>query len=282
MQIGIFTKVFPRPSLELALDAVQATGLHCVQFNMESAGLPPMPDQISGDLAERIRDGMAARGLTMASVQGTFNMSHPDPEHRRAGLRRLRVMADACQTLGTSVIGICIGTRDPENMWRFHADNHTAEAWRDMTVCVREAVRMAEETGVTLALEPEVTNVVDSPPRARRLLDEIGLPHLKITMDAANLFHAGDLPRMAEVMESAFALLGNDIVLAHAKDLSHDGDAGHEPAGKGLLDYDRYVSLLHRHGFSGPLLLHGLSEDQVSECVSFLRGKLAGINSTKA
>jgi hypothetical protein len=36
-------------------------------------------------------------------------------------------MADACQTLGTSIIGICIGTRDPENMWRFHADNHTAK-----------------------------------------------------------------------------------------------------------------------------------------------------------
>jgi sugar phosphate isomerase/epimerase len=276
MHIGIFTKIFPRPSLELALDAVKATGLGCVQFNMESAGLPPMPDQIPDKLAEHIRDEATARGLTIASVQGTFNMSHPDPEHRRAGLRRLGVMADACKTLGTSVIAICIGTRDPGNMWRYHADNHTAEAWHDMTACVREAVRMAEGTGVTLALEPEVTNIVDSPPRARRLLDEIGSPLLKITMDAANLFHAGDLPRMAEVMDNAFALLGSEIVLAHAKDLAHDGDAGHEPAGKGLLDYDRYILLLNRHGFSGPLLLHGLPEDQVGDCVSFLRGKLAG------
>jgi sugar phosphate isomerase/epimerase len=129
-----------------------------------------------------------------------------------------------------------------------------------MTACVREAVEIARQTGVTLALEPEVSNVVDSPAKARRLLDEIGSPHLKITLDAANLFHAGELSRMAEVLENAFALVGRDIILAHAKDLSQDGEAGHEAAGHGRLDYDRYLSLLHGHSFNGPLLLHALTE----------------------
>ena len=45
-------------------------------------------------------------------------------------------------------------------------------------------------------------------------------------------------------------------------------------AGHGKLDYDRYVSLLHRYGLKGPLLLHGLSEAQVPECVAFLRNKI--------
>ncbi len=278
MQIGIFTKIFLRPSLELVLDAVAATGLRCVQFNMESVGLPPMPDALPPGFAERIRDAAVARGLILASLQGTFNMSHPDLEARRAGLRRLRILIDACPTLRTSVVAICIGTRDPENMWRHHPDNDTAEAWRDMLSCVREAVRMAEGAGVMLALEPEVTNLVDSPQKARRLLDEIGSPHLKITMDAANLFHAGELPRMKEVMDNAFALLGRDLVLAHAKDLSRDGEAGQEPAGKGLLDYDHYIALLRGAGFTGPLLLHGLPEHQVSACVSFLRGKLGNVH----
>ena len=278
MQIGIFTKVFPRASLDLVLDAVEATGLRFVQFNMESAGLAPMPDQAPTALAESIRDETAARGLTIASVQGTFNMSHPNLEHRRTGLRRLRILCDVCGTLRTSVIAICIGTRHTSNMWHHHPDNDSAEAWRDMTACVREAVRMAEGSGVTLALEPEVTNLVDSAEKARRLLDEIDSSHLKITMDAANLFHSGELPRMAEVMEHAFALLGNDIILAHAKDIAKDGEAGQEPAGKGLLDYDLYMALLKRCGFPGPLLLHGLPEEQVGECVSFLQGKLARAN----
>lgn len=73
------------------------------------------------------------------------------------------------------------------------------------------------------------------------------------------------------------ALIGKDVVLAHAKDLDHDGDAGHLAAGKGKLDYDRYVSLLHRQAFRGPLLLHGLSEAQVPGCVAFLRAKLMAV-----
>lgn len=117
--------------------------------------------------------------------------------------------------------------------------------------------------------------MVDSAKKARRLLDEICSPHLKVTMDAANIFHGGELARMREILDEAFALLGKDIALAHAKDLSHDGDAGHEPAGHGKLDYDHCLSLLHACGYHEPLLLHGLSEAQVPGCVTFLREKLA-------
>ena len=202
-------------------------------------------------------------------------MSHPDAEQRRTGLRRLRVLAEACSQVGTSKIHVCTGTRDRENMWRRHPDNDSPEAWREMVASVREATDLARQAGVVLAFEPEVNNVVDSAQKARRLMDEIGSPHLKVTIDPANIFHAGELPRMKEILDVAFALLGKDIVLAHAKDLDHDGDAGHKAAGQGKLDYDRYVSLLHTCGFRGPLLLHGLSEAQVPSCVAFLREKLA-------
>ena len=97
---------------------------------------------------------------------------------------------------------------------------------------------------------------------------------MKVTIDAANIFHKGELAHMGEVLDQAFELLGKDVVLAHAKDLDHDGDAGHLAAGKGRLDYDRYLSLLHACGFKGPLLLHGLAESQVPACVEFLRQKL--------
>jgi sugar phosphate isomerase/epimerase len=148
-----------------------------------------------------------------------------------------------------------------------------------MAACLREAADIAKEAGVVLAFEPEVNNVVDSAKKARRLLDEIRSPHLKVCIDAANLFHAGELAHMSDVLDQAFALVGKDIVLAHAKDLSRDGDAGHEPAGHGKLDYDRYLSLLQVCGFEGPLLLHGLTESQVPGCVAFLRKKLAHVAS---
>jgi sugar phosphate isomerase/epimerase len=279
IQIGILLGTFGGGTIEARLDAVKACGLDCAQVSMDCAGLADMPEEISPDVAGRSRRAAADRGITIAAVQGTFNMSHPDAEQRRAGLRRLRVLAGACPQLGTSKIHICTGTRDRDNMWRHHPDNDLPASWRDMAACVREATDIARQARVVLAFEPEVNNVVNSAQKARRLLDEIGSPFLKVTIDPANLFHAGELPRMKEILDEAFALVGKDVVLAHAKDLDHDGDAGHIAAGHGKLDYDRYLSLLHSHQFPGPLLLHGLSEAQVPGCVAFLRDKLARLTS---
>jgi sugar phosphate isomerase/epimerase len=275
IRIGILLGTFRTGSLAARLDAVKANGLDCVQLSMDCAGLPMMPDEISPELAEQIQSEAAARGITLASVAGTFNMSHPDAEHRQTGLRRLRVIAKACQAMGVKKIHLCSGTRDRTSMWRAHPDNDTPEAWRDMAASMREAADIARQARVILAFEPEVNNVVNSAQKARRLMDEIGSPHLKVTFDAANLFPKGQLPRMKEILDEAFALIGKDIVLAHAKDLDHDGDAGHQAAGQGKLDYDRYVALLHKYRFPGPLLLHSLTEGQAPGCVAFLREKIA-------
>lgn len=274
MPVGIFAKTFPRGSVEDVLGAVAAHGIRSVQFNMACAGVSSMPDTIDPTLAGRIARACASQGIHMAAVSGTFNVIHPDDAQREAGLRRLDVLASACNALGTRVITMSTGTRDPEDMWRRHYDNDTPGAWRDLCTAMERAVQIAERHNVTLAFEPEVSNVVDTAAKGRRLLNEIQSPRMRVVIDGANLFHAGELPRMREILDEAFDLLGDAIVLAHAKDLSHDGDAGHEAAGTGLLDYDRYIALLDRIGYKGPLILHNLTEAQVPEAVTFLQSKL--------
>jgi len=280
MQIGIFSKTFARPTLAGVLDAVAAHGLQHVQFNLDCAGLDPMPDVIDDATCDVIRQALAARGIQMAAISGTFNMIDPDLSQRQLGLQRLRVLAAACKRLDTQVITLCTGTRDSISMWRRHPDNDSAEAWQEMLASMQVAAAIAAEFNVTLGFEPEVSNVVDSARKGRRLLDTIQSPHLKVVMDGANVFHAGELPRMRAVLDETFELLGNDIVLAHAKDLSQDGEAGHDAAGTGLLDYDYYLALLQRAGYTGPLILHSLSEAQVDDSVAFLRGKLAGLSAS--
>ena len=105
-QIGILlATTFTTGTLEARLDAARACGLACVQMSMVCANLPEMPDQIPAELPETIRREASARGIAIASATGTFNMCHPDVEHRRTGLRRLRVLAEACPQMGTSKIG---------------------------------------------------------------------------------------------------------------------------------------------------------------------------------
>ena len=279
MRLGIFAKIFSRPSLEGVFDAVAGHGLRATQFNMSAAGLPSMPEEIDPALADRVREAAASRDVALAAVSGTFNMAHPDEGVRRDGLRRLGVISGACRRLGTSTITLCTGTRDQENMWRRHPENTTPEAWRDMLATMQAALETAEEHGVTLAFEPEINNVVASAEKGRLLLDEMRSPHLKVIMDAANLFDADEptrrLSRSAEILHEAFEFLSGDVVIAHAKDVRASG--GFVPAGKGDLDYDLYLEHLVEAGFDGPLVLHGLAEEEVKGCLSFLKIRLAAL-----
>jgi len=276
MEIGIFATTFLEeegglPDLDGILDQVVGLGVRAVSFDALCLGLPSMPDAIDPAQVLRVRDGLTARGLWMASLSATFNMAHPDPAEREAGLGQLEVLAASAPAFGTNLLTLCTGTRSRQSMWRNHPDNGTPEAWADMRATMERAIAIAEKYNVRLGIEPEVSNVVSSPARARRLLDEMCSDRLTIVMDGANIFPADTLPRQREILDEAFALLGDDIGMAHAKDLTKDGAAGNVAAGTGLLDYGHYIHLLRQCGFDGALVLHGLSPAQSPDCVAFLR-----------
>ena len=274
MQIGIMAGNFNRPTLSERFGMIASHGIYCVQFSFACVGLTELPDRIEMDLCDEIRNEMVKNGVTMSALSGTFNMIDPDLNKREESLRRLGILASVCNRLDTSIITLCTGTRDPYSMWRRHSDNDSEDAWNDLISSMREALVIAEKYNVMLAFEPEVSNVIDSAVKGRRLIDEFKSPYLKVVMDGANIFHKGELPRMREILSEAFNLLGDHVALAHAKDLDHDGDAGNLPAGKGLLDYDHYMSLFKSHNIDVPIILHGLSEEDVDSCVSFLHMKM--------
>jgi sugar phosphate isomerase/epimerase len=79
MDAGIFAKTFRRGSVGETLDAVASHAIAAIQFNMALAGGPPLPREITPETAAAIRAAVAARGLCMAAVSGTYNMAHPIP-----------------------------------------------------------------------------------------------------------------------------------------------------------------------------------------------------------
>src|SRR5262249_26021674 len=239
------------------------------------ARAPRLPERMEPGLPQQIGAAAASRRVTIAAVSGTFNMIDPIRERRDAGLRRLGQLAGACALLGTKIITLCTGTRDPDDMWRGHPANGRPDAWADLRRAMEQALAIAEEHDLWLAVEPETANVVDSPAKAAQLLDELRSPRLKITLDPANLSRVEDLPDQRPILEAAFDLLGPDIVLAHAKDVRVvDGAVHHVAAGTGVLDYPHYLTLL-RH-VPVPLIVHGLAEAEVEGALAFLRRSLAG------
>jgi sugar phosphate isomerase/epimerase len=271
MKIGIFAKTFSRPTIEELFQAIAGYQLNSVQFNLSCAGLETLPENVSSELVQRIAGAAERATVILAALSGTFNMAHPDPAVRRSGLQKFGILCEVAARLGIPVVTLCTGSRDPVNMWKWHPDNDSKKAWADMVRSIESALVLAEKNGLILAFEPESENVANSSRRARNLLNELRNPRLRIIVDPANLISPKG--NQKEVLDEAFALLGDSIVIAHAKDRNNDFKAC--AAGKGILDFEYYLQGLRKIGFTGPLIMHGLEEEEVAYSRDFLSRILA-------
>ena len=267
-RMGIFAKTFPGSAPGAVLSAAAAAGFGAAHYNMVCSGLAAMPDEIAAGTAEAVAAAASANGVAIVGLSGTWNMIHPDLAVREVGMRRLEVLAQACAAVGTRLITLCTGTRDPDDQWRGHPDNATPEAWRDLLKGMEQAVAIADRHGVDLGIEPELANVVDSTAKARRLLDEIGRPRLKIVLDPANLAEIETPERRRDIVANAVDVLADRIAMAHAKDRSASGDF--VAAGRGMIDFPHFLGALQSVGFSGPLVAHGLSAAEAPAAAAFL------------
>jgi sugar phosphate isomerase/epimerase len=162
-------------------------------------------------------------------------------------------------------------------MWLAHPDNGSREAWDTLRGELDFALELAERYGVALGVEPEPGNIVADARIARRLLDEIETPQLKIVMDAANLLPPESQSRQREVVAEAVALLGADLALVHTKDVSSTGEA--VAAGRGVVDFHNFLKGIVSTGYRGPLVSHNLPEKDAAYVAGFLRRVLLEVMS---
>jgi sugar phosphate isomerase/epimerase len=174
-------------------------------------------------------------------------------------------------------VTLCTGTRDATDMWKVHPDNGTPEAWVALRAELDFALELAERHGIALGVEPEPGNVVANARVARRLLDEIESPRLKIILDAANLLSPGGQTRQREIVAEAVSLLGADLALVHTKDVSATGEA--VPAGRGVVDFHDFLTGIVSTGYRGPLVSHNLPEKDAPYVCGFLRRVLEEVMS---
>lgn len=274
MQLGIFSKTY-EGTLEHVFQKMEQDQLTCTQFNLSSAGMESMPLTYDRAVLDKIKDAARRHHIELVALSGTFNMIDPDEEKRQDGIQRFAVLCEIAAYLETPIITLCTGSKNRESKWKWHDDNDSNDAWEDLLETTKQLLPMAEAHHLTLGIEVEASNVIHSPALARKYLDLFQNDHLKIVMDGANLFHPKQIETMQATLSEAFALLGNDICLAHAKDLASDQDIQFVAAGTGILDYDTYLQLLKNYHYEGALIIHGLTEAQVAESKTFLERKLS-------
>jgi sugar phosphate isomerase/epimerase len=141
------------------------------------AGLPTIPDAPVPDaVIHQIRAAAGHAGIALAAISGTFNAAHPDPAYRQTHLDRFRHLCAAASDLQIDIITLSSGSRDPDDMWRWHPDNTTAQAWADSRTTLQALAALAKDYGLTLAVEPEHSNVVATAEQAIMMLDQVASP----------------------------------------------------------------------------------------------------------
>lgn len=269
MRIGVFAKTFPGSEPAGVLAQAAAAGFEGVQYNMACSGLAAMPERIPDAITRAVAEAAAAAGQPVLALSGTYNMIHPDPAVRAEGAQRLGVVAAAGRKMGCPLVTLCTGTRDAQDQWRHHPDNATPDAWRDLLASMESALRIAEEHELDLGIEPELANVVNGAEAARRLIDEMKSPRLRIVLDPANLAEEAAEDERREIIARAIGLLADRIVMAHAKDRAADGSVA--AAGRGVIDFRHFLSALRAAGFDGPLVAHGFGAEEAAGVAAFLR-----------
>lgn len=271
MKLGICTTDFPTLPVGQLFERIAEMGFSGVQLcyaSVTECGFTAdarfdIPAEIPDAAQEAIAEAAERCGLTICAVNGTYNMAHPDAAVRAEGLARFDGLCDAAAALGIGVVSLCSGTRSLRSMWQPHPDNGSESAWRDLSASLRGAAAIAEKYGLTLAIETEASNIIDTPAKARRMLDEIGSPALKMVLDAANLFLPGTAhpQNVRPVLTEAFAAFGRDVVLAHGKDIAESDGIAFVPTGEGILDFPFFLQLLEKYGYNGDFVLHGIFDE---------------------
>ena len=270
MKTGIFAKIWAgRGSLDAVFRTARSYGIESFQFNMCLAGGKTLPDRYDARAVGELSYLADSYGIELAAMSGTFNLM--EKHKRKEYLEKSEILMEICTKLSIPVLSICTGTNSSESMWTWHPHNDSEESWNQMKEHLDSLLSIAEKYPVSLGVEPEISNIVSSAIKARRLLDEYRHPSIRIILDAANLIRPGEKALMNGRIQEAVTLLKDEIVLVHAKDCRVDGQIVYKAAGKGDMDYRYYISCLREAGYAGSVILHGLTEIEAKDSIRFLK-----------
>jgi sugar phosphate isomerase/epimerase len=202
-------------------------------------------------------------GLSIHSIGVYTNMIHPEEAERKANLAYFEAMMKMGSHIGVGTFITEAGHYRPEGPEPPVPYHWQEEVWRKMVATGKELARMAEAHEATVLLEPYFQGFLATAKRTRVFLEEVGSPRIRALLDPANLLESNDLEEM-------FNQLQPYIDCFHAKDRKLHVTRG-VAAGKGDLDYRKFVTLAAERRPAAPLILEYVGADSYRQALAHLR-----------
>ncbi len=180
------------------------------------------------------------------AVLGCYlNLATPDEAQLRETQEKYMANIRFAAHLGAGVVGTETGAPNVE--YRFEEACWNEASLQIFIKNLRPVVKYAEQMGVLVAIEPVVRHIVCNPVRARRVLDEIASPNLRIILDPVNLLESYNYEEQDAIIDEALGLLGKDVAVLHVKDfVIKDGRLVSVPVGQGQCHWDRIMPYMKR------------------------------------
>lgn len=153
------------------------------------------PMDLDGAARDAIRKAAGDSGLEISCVAAYNDYSSPIEEHRQNELLMTREQIRLAADLGAPVVRLFaawsgVTMRDGRitydvaryNLNHRYPGTTRLERWCHVRECLKEAARMAEDSGVTLALQNHAP-VIESYRDMLDFIDEVGSPALKACLD---------------------------------------------------------------------------------------------------
>lgn len=170
------------------------------------------------------------------SANRRYPIGSEQEETRNAGIQLVRDAIDFALDLGIRVIQLA--------GYDEYANPSTEATIQNFHDSLAQCARYAQEKAVMLALETMENDLMDSVEKAKRYVDAIQCPWLKIYPDLGNLYATG------QDIEREFLLGMQDIVSIHLKD-TVPGVVRDIAFGEGNVDFVSFFRLLQRENYSG-------------------------------
>jgi sugar phosphate isomerase/epimerase len=278
MRIGVAGGIVPRDLDQL--DAARVDQLAALGISGVGTHFRGDPATLSRDLLRRAHDLFAARGIAIVQSWGWHQPLISDDE----GVRReaTRILAHAVRVaadLGAHAVMSGPGSFSKTGPWHPHPRNHSPEAEDALVRSLRETVGACEQYGVPIALEGHIVSTLDSATRIRRIIDRVGSPWIKISLDPVN--YIAGFPALWDtttLLNELFDTLGPSIVDAHIKDArARDGLVIHideAVPGEGVLDYATFFRRFEETLPGGYGLVEHLPDELYPRAVANVRRML--------
>ncbi len=206
-------------------------------------------------------------GLVIHSLGVYTNLIHPDASEIKANLAYFEAMMEIGGHMGVrTFINEAGHYHDPKSPAPAVPLEFQDEVWPRMIATGHQLADLAAKHDAKVLLEPFYRGFLASAKRLRLFVEEVNSPRVRVLLDPANLIELNDLDEM-------FQQLAPWIDCLHAKDRKLHTDRG-VAAGKGDLDYRRFVTLAAKHTPDAPLILEYVGPKDYLEARAHLRGAL--------